>query len=269
MIARALSIAGSDSSGGAGIAQDLKTFDAYGVWGTTAVTAITAQSAAALGSWQEVPPDLVAEQIMAAVADGPIGGAKTGMLPTVAVIEAVVRAVQDAGISALVVDPVLVSTAGGALTKGDTVDALRALLLPRALVVTPNIDEAFTLTGVTVDSRSTQVEAAHALRALGARAAIVTGGHVDGVHAVDVLVDEEGVVHDLIAARVLTGAVHGTGCVFSAAIAAGLALGLGVHDAARRAKGFVTGAIQHRGLGASANPAWQTRIWPHAGHPFE
>lgn len=275
MIARALTIAGSDPSGGAGIQQDLKTFHALGVWGMSAVTSITVQNTMGVSSRHDIDPDVVRAQIAAVVTDIGVDAAKTGMLPTRALIEAVRLAVLEHGIPSLVVDPVLVASSGAALADRDAAHAIRTLLLPIAAVVTPNADEARALTGVTVATRAGQIEAAHALRDLGARAALVTGGHVDGDASVDILVDESGAVHELVGPRITTPHTHGTGCAFSAAVTAGLAKGLDVETAAREAKGFVTGAIEHslalgRGSGP-VNPGWRDRDapWPLAGHPFE
>jgi hydroxymethylpyrimidine/phosphomethylpyrimidine kinase len=274
MIARALSIAGSDSGGGAGIQQDLKTFQALGVWGMTAITAVTVQNTTGVSGFVELPPETVAEQILAVASDIGVDAAKTGMLASAAIIEAVAGAVRDAEIGRLVVDPVFISKHGDPLLRPDAVDALRTRIVPLALVVTPNAHEAGELGGVPVRDRAGQVEAARAILALGARGVLVKGGHVEGGDAVDVLATADGVV-EIVAPRFDTPNTHGTGCMLSAAIAAGLAKGADLEVAIREAKGFVTGAIEHslaigKGIGP-VNPSWRLGggPWHLAGHPFE
>lgn len=262
MIPRALSIAGSDSSGGAGIQQDLKTFHALGVWGMTAVTAVTVQNTLGVTGVVEIPPDTVAAQIAAVASDIGVDAAKTGMLANAAIIEAVAAAVRDAGIDRLVVDPVLVSKHGDALLAADAVDALVKLLLPLATIVTPNAVEAAQLAGGgEIAGRAGQVEAARAIEALGARAVLVKGGHLPGGDATDVLV-YGGQIIEIRGRRIEAAHTHGTGCMLSAAIAASLARGKPVEAAVRRAKDFVTGGIEHglalgKGIGP-VNPAWRS-----------
>lgn len=252
---RALTIAGSDPGGGAGIQQDLRTFQALGVWGTSAITAVTIQDTLGVHGTHRIPPETVAAQIAAVARDIGVDAAKTGMLPDAAIVEAVARAVADHGIEPLVVDPVMVSTSGDPLMEDDAIETLRATLLPRALLVTPNAREAERLTGVKVTTRAEQAEAARALLALGARAALVTGGHIeDGAHVVDVLIDEDG-THEISGPRIETPNTHGTGCVLSAAITAALARGAPLTDAVRRAKEVVTVALEHSlTLGAGPGP---------------
>jgi hydroxymethylpyrimidine/phosphomethylpyrimidine kinase len=239
---RALTIAGSDPSGGAGIQQDLKVFQASGVWGLSAVTALTSQDTIAIDGLLDISPDFLSMQIAACARDIGVDAAKVGMIPTRALVEAVADAIVRHGITAFVVDPVLVATSGDALTIDDTSEALHDLLIPRALVVTPNAAEAEQLAGVSIRDRATQIEAARALRKLGARNAIVTGGDVD---AADVLVTEAGEVIILEGERFDVGQVHGTGCTFSAALTAGLAKGWPVERAFRSAKGFTARAIEN------------------------
>lgn len=260
MIAKALSIAGSDSGGGAGIQQDLKTFQALGVWGMTAVTAITVQNTTGVSGVVEVPPETVAAQIAAVASDIGVDAAKTGMLASAPIIEAVARAVRDHEIDRLVVDPVFISKHGDALLRADAVEALRTEVIPLALVVTPNAHEAGELAGIEVRTRDDQVEAARVILGLGARAVLVKGGHLEGAEAVDVLATAHGVVQ-IGGPRFETPNTHGTGCMLSAAIAAGLAKGLGLEPAVREAKRFVTGAIEHalalgKGIGP-VNPSWR------------
>ncbi len=261
MICRALTIAGSDSGGGAGIQQDLKTFQALGVWGMTAITAVTVQNTIGVSGFLELPPETVAEQITAVAADIGVDAAKTGMLASAPIIEAVARAVRDAEIERLVVDPVFISKHGDPLMRSDAVDALRRLIVPLALIVTPNAHEASGLAGMpSVASHGEQVEAGHAIRALGARAVLVKGGHVGGGDAVDLLVTADG-VREFAAPRLDTPNTHGTGCMLSAAITAGLAKGFDLESAVAQAKEFVTGAIEHslaigKGIGP-VNPSWR------------
>ena len=237
----ALTIAGSDSSGGAGIQADLKTMSAFGVFGTTALTAVTAQNTLGVTESLFLSPGLVARQIDAVIDDIGADAAKTGMLGTAAVIEAVAERIAHHGIPNLVVDPVMIATSGAALIEDDAVGALRAALLPRACVVTPNIPEAETLSGVSVVSLETMEEAARAVHALGAANVLVKAGHMEG-SATDVLFDGE-VITRFTVERIEGGKIHGTGCTLSAAIASGLALGLELTDAVVRAKAFVTRAI--------------------------
>lgn len=272
-IARALTIGGSDPTGGAGIQQDLRTFASLGVWGLSAITAVTVQSTTGVSAVDGIDPQTVEAQIDAVAADIGIDAAKTGMLGSADVVYAVARAVRDNGIGPLVVDPVMAATSGGTLLADDAVQALVAELLPLATLVTPNAGEAERLTGVVVDSVSAQIEAARALRARGAAAVLVKGGHVRGERPVDVLVESDGEVHQIAGVWVDTTDTHGTGCVMSAAIAAGLATGLGLHASVRKAKGVVTRALERSlRLGNGPGPVFpapESGPWPLAGHPFE
>lgn len=243
----ALTVAGTDSSGGAGVVADVRTFAAHGVWAAVAVTAVTAQNAAGVGGIALIEPALVQAQ-MRSVAD--VRAVKTGMLGTAATVEAVADALPACP---LVVDPVIVSTSGTPLLDAAGVDALRRRLLPAAAVVTPNLAEAAALTGGAVGSRREMEQAALALLRLGCRAVLVTGGHLDDGTAADCLLGGAGAPVWLEGTR-LAGSAHGTGCVLSAAIAAGLALGDVVEDACRHAKDFVTRALERAGP-AGADPA--------------
>jgi len=238
----ALTIAGSDSGGGAGIQADLKTFAALGAHGTSAITAITAQNTVDVTDVFELPPRLVRAQIDAVVSDLGVDAAKTGMLSSAEIIEAVAAAVQAHAITKLVVDPVMVAKGGARLLRDDAVGALRSRLLPLAAVLTPNIPEAEVLLGHPVRSLDERREAARELLALGPRAVVVKGGHAEGA-AVDVYWDGSELV-ELIADRIETANTHGSGCVFSAAIAARLAAGRLAVDAVRDAKQFITNAIE-------------------------
>ncbi len=242
-VPRALTIAGSDSGGGAGIQADLKTFSALGVFGTSALTALTAQNTTGVFAVHEVPPEVVAAQIDAVVEDIGVDAAKTGMLSSAPIIEAVADRVRHHRIGNLVVDPVMVAKSGAPLLRPEAQDALRREILPLAAVVTPNLPEAETLLGRTIRDLAGMREAARALRDLGPRAVLVKGGHLQG-DAVDVLYDGEE-FEELRAPRVPSSYTHGTGCVLSAAIAAYLSKGLPVREAVRRGKEFVTEAIRY------------------------
>jgi len=239
----ALTIAGSDSGGGAGIQADLKTFAALGVHGTSAITAVTAQNTVEVSGIFELPVDLIRAQIKAVVEDLGVQAAKTGMLSSPAIIEAVAGAVEEFRIPNLVVDPVMVAKGGAKLLGDDAVDVLRRRLLPLAAVITPNLPEASVLLDRAVVTLGERRRAAADLVALGARFAVVKGGHAAG-DAIDVLADGSSIV-ELKADRIDTRNTHGSGCTFSAAIAAGLATGLDPLSAVRQAKEFVTAAIAH------------------------
>jgi hydroxymethylpyrimidine/phosphomethylpyrimidine kinase len=239
----ALTIAGSDSGGGAGIQADLKTFAALGVYGTSAVTAITAQNTLGVTDILELPPELVAAQIEAVMLDIGAAAAKTGMLSSAEIIEVVARAIAHFNIRNLVVDPVMVAKGGARLLRDDAVDALRRRLLPLAAVVTPNLPEAEVLLGRAIRTLDERRQAARDLVALGARAAVVKGGHADDAQAIDHYFDGTELV-ELKSPRIATANTHGSGCVFSAAIAADLAKGSDSLAAVLLAKEFVTGAIE-------------------------
>ncbi len=236
----ALTIAGSDSGGGAGIQADLKTFAALKVHGTSAITAITAQNTTGVTEILELPTTLIRQQIDAVFDDIGVQAAKTGMLSSVEIIAAVAEAVREHGIGPLVVDPVMVAKGGARLLRDDAVDALRAMLLPLAAVVTPNLPEAEVLLGRHVETVDERRQAARDLVALGARAAIVKGGHADDV--TDVFFDGTRLV-ELRGDRIDTRNTHGSGCVFSAAITAWLARGAEPLEAAGEAKKFIAQAI--------------------------
>lgn len=258
----ALTIAGSDSGGGAGIQADLRTFFAHGVLGTTALTAVTAQNTLGVTAWEAVSPALVKAQIAAVLADLPVRAVKTGMLGTASVITAVVEALaaSDGALTPtapglpLVVDPVMVATSGHRLLDADAEDALRRRLLPRALVLTPNLAEAAVLTGLGAEAPA---EAhADALRRLAEQAWIVVkGGHGSGPDSVDLVAPPDGPPFYLSGRRVKTRATHGTGCTLSAAITAGLALGATPADAIRHARWYVQKGIEHASpVGAGHGP---------------
>jgi hydroxymethylpyrimidine/phosphomethylpyrimidine kinase len=239
----ALTIAGSDSGGGAGIQADLKTFAAFGVYGTSAITAITEQNTLTVTEIHEIPVRTIRAQIDAVVNDIGVQAAKTGMLSSAAIIQAVSAAIQDHDIKNLVVDPVMVAKGGARLLHHDAIAALYTYLLPLAEVVTPNMPEAEVLLGRSLPTLEDRRQAARDLVALGPRAAVVKGGHSD-TDATDVYWDGIEMV-ELPGRRFDTKNTHGSGCAFSAAIAAGLAKGQGPLAAVRAAKVFISGAIEN------------------------
>ena len=286
--ARALTIAGSDSGGGAGIQADLKTFAAHGVHGMSAITAVTVQNSIGVQGFYELEPKAVFEQIESVVTDIGVDAAKTGMLASPGIIEAVADACERFGVPSLVVDPVAVSKHGDTLLRPEAVEALRTRLLPLATVVTPNTGEAELLAGVPVHEPGDMEAAARALYALGPRWVLVKGGHLTGADSVDLLWDGERPVW-LHARRLDTPHTHGTGCTLSAAITANLANGLDVVTAVREAKQYLTGAIAGsyplgKGIGPT-DPVWRLRAagmlrpggpshptassWPYAANPYE
>ncbi|HEX2235173.1 MAG TPA: bifunctional hydroxymethylpyrimidine kinase/phosphomethylpyrimidine kinase [Actinomycetota bacterium] len=256
----ALTIAGSDSGGGAGVQADLKVFFALGCHGTSAITALTAQNTVAVNGVHEVPTEFVVAQIEAVVDDLGVDAAKTGMLASAPIIDAVAKAVEAHGLEALVVDPVMVSKSGDRLLAEDAIEALRDRLLPLARVMTPNLHEASLLVGESIRSLDDMRAAARSLHGRGTRAVLVKGGHLEGDEAVDVFFDGEELV-ELRSERFDTGDTHGTGCALAAAITARLALGDATLPAVRFAKDFVAGAIRNsvrigRGHGP-VNPGWR------------
>jgi hydroxymethylpyrimidine/phosphomethylpyrimidine kinase len=238
----ALTIAGSDPSGGAGLQADLKTFTAFGVYGASVVTAVTVQDTRGVRATQPVQASLVADQLEAVMDDLAPAAAKTGMLPEAELVQVLVRCLRAQPLVRLVVDPVMVATSGVTLTSPAAIEVLRAELLPLAALVTPNLREAEVLTGRSVTDVAGMVDAARALVGLGARAALVTGGHLPG-DAIDVLFDGRRIV-ELRAPRVAIARTHGTGCAVSAAIVAGLALGRDLEAAVRTAKAWMTRALE-------------------------
>ncbi|MBX5450228.1 bifunctional hydroxymethylpyrimidine kinase/phosphomethylpyrimidine kinase [Thermogemmatispora sp.] len=256
---RALTIAGSDSSAGAGIQADLKTFAALEVYGLSAITAITAQNTLGVRAAFELPPELVEAQIDAVLEDLGADAAKTGMLATAPIIEAVARSVVRWKLR-LVVDPVMAAKSGDPLLQPEAVAALRSVLLPLAEVVTPNLPEAEMLIGRHIETLEEMREAARAIHDLGARHVVVKGGHrLDA--PVDIYFDGSS-FNELRAERIETRHTHGTGCTFSAAIAAFLARGLPVTDAVAEAKRYVTEAIRHApGLGHGHGPTEHFWRW--------
>jgi hydroxymethylpyrimidine/phosphomethylpyrimidine kinase len=250
----ALSIAGSDSGGGAGIQADLKTFHRFGVYGTSALTLVTAQNTLGVREVHLLPPELVVKQIEVVAADFEVRAAKTGALGSEELIEAVAASVGEHAIPNLVVDPVMISKHGDPLLPAGAASALERSLFPRAALVTPNLREATELLGGTVESEDRMRDAARAIRDLGAAAVLVKGGSLPGEEAVDLFYDGGEFVR-LAAPRIDTPHTHGTGCTCSAAITALLARGLTLIDAVRRAKDFMSRAIAGApGLGHGHGP---------------
>jgi hydroxymethylpyrimidine/phosphomethylpyrimidine kinase len=260
----AVTIAGSDSGGGAGIQADLKTFSALGVYGASVIAALTAQNTKGVTAVHDVPADFVAAQIDAVFSDLAVGAVKIGMLSQPAVIEAVADGLARWRQTKVVLDPVMVATSGDRLIAPDAVEVLKRVLIPRALVITPNLAEA----GALLDAPPARTEAemrvqGERLLALGARAVLIKGGHGEGAESVDLLV-APGAVTRLAAARIATKNTHGTGCTLSAAIAAGLAKGLDLSAAARAAKDYVSAAIaasQRLTIGSGHGPVHHFHAW--------
>ncbi|MHC1741631.1 MAG: bifunctional hydroxymethylpyrimidine kinase/phosphomethylpyrimidine kinase [Syntrophobacteraceae bacterium] len=241
-IPKALTIAGSDSGGGAGIQADLKTFAALGVYGMSAVTALTAQNTVGVHGVHEMDPDFVSAQIHAVVGDIGVDAVKTGMLANAPIIERVAEDIRKLGISTLVVDPVMVAKSGDPLLRRDAVQTLARELLPLALVVTPNLHEASELAQLDVADSSSMRTAARKIHDLGPRFVVIKGGHLPG-RPMDLLYDGREFI-EMSNMRHDTPHTHGTGCTFASAIAAGLARGLETVDAVKQAKDYITGAIR-------------------------
>lgn len=239
-----LSVAGSDPSGGAGIQADLKTATALGVYGGAVLTSLTAQNTGGVTGIFPVPPEFVVEQYEAVVRDLDVAALKIGMLGTTDVVVALADAIRRYPVRDVVLDPVMVATSGDRLVPEETVDAIREHLVPLATVVTPNLPEAAALTGAGEPAdRDAMTDAAARIRALGAQAALVKGGHAGGPDALDVLVDAEGPAV-FVSTRVDTPNTHGTGCTLSSGIASLLTYPMPLREAIREAKRYLTGALQ-------------------------
>ena len=249
----ALTIAGSDPSGGAGLQADLKTFHRFGVYGEAVVTLITVQNSRGVTRVDGLSADLVTAQIDAVLSDIPPRAAKTGALGSSAVVEAVATLAASFAFP-LVLDPVMISKHGARLLDPDSVGMLVKRLVPSAFLLTPNLDEAAELAGFPVRDRESMLKAARAIADLGARNVLVKGGHLEG-DALDLLYTASGAVHEFSAPRIATRHTHGSGCTYSAAITAELAKGTALEEAVRLAKAFVTRAIStNPGLGAGQGP---------------
>lgn len=243
MTAIAVTIAGSDSGGGAGIQADLKTFSALGVYGASVITALTAQNTMGVQGIHDVPPAFVAQQIDSVFSDLSVDAVKIGMLSQPAIIEAVADGLDHHRATQVVLDPVMVAASGDRLLAPEAVDALRHVLLPRALIVTPNLPEAAALLNAPLaQDEQAMWRQAERILAFGPRAVLVKGGHGTGTESTDILLDAQG-VRRFTAPRIETLNTHGTGCTLSSAIAAGLAKGLPLDDAVAAGKSFISAAI--------------------------
>lgn len=251
-IVTALSIAGSDCSGGAGIQADLKTFAALGVYGMSAITTVVAENTQAVFCRQDIAPDVLAAQIEAVLGDIPPDAVKIGLLPSAAAVRTVAVALKGAALP-VVLDPVMVASAGRTLHGADMLEALKAELLPLVTLITPNLAEATALTGLPVENHLQRQAAARKLKDLGPRAVLLKGGHLDRA-AEDLYYDGEGFC-TFTSPRIDTKNTHGTGCTLSSAIAAYLARGYALTQAVEKAKAYITGAIAHGlALGRGAGP---------------
>jgi hydroxymethylpyrimidine/phosphomethylpyrimidine kinase len=260
----AVTIAGSDSSGGAGIQADLKTFSALGVYGASVITALTAQNTRGVTAIHDVPPAFIAAQMDAVFSDLAVGAVKIGMLSQPAVIDTVAAGLARHGQTNVVLDPVMVAASGDRLLADAAIDVLRRALIPRAMIVTPNLPEAAALLGGPIARNEADMrEQAERLLKLGCRAVLIKGGHAEGPESVDLLVEPTAVAR-LTAERVATHNTHGTGCTLSSAIAAGLAKGQDLATAVRKAKDYVTAAIaaaDRLGVGSGHGPTHHFHAW--------
>jgi hydroxymethylpyrimidine/phosphomethylpyrimidine kinase len=259
----ALTIAGSDSGAGAGIQADLKTFAAHGVYGTSAITAVTAQNTLGVTSFDALPPGLIRQQIEAVVLDLGADAAKTGMLPSAAIVEAVSQAISDFDIPFVVVDPVMLAKSGDDLTADDAIEAMKGSLFHHAFVVTPNIPEAERLSDLTIVTDDDRREAARRILALGPSLVVIKGGHFASPDIADLLYDGRDFTefrHERVPGR----HTHGTGCTFAAALTAHLAAGRTVRESIPLIQEYVAGAIRHAPeLGEGTGP--MNHFWRRSG----
>jgi len=261
-VPRVLTVAGSDCSGGAGIQADLKTFTALGVYGMSALTAVTVQNTGGVLEVHTLPPELVYRQIEAVVRDMGVDAVKVGMLWKGEVVESVALAVERFGLDKLILDPLIRATDGTPLISEEGLGILRDRLLPRALLLTPNAPEAGELCGIEVRNPEDMEECARRLLSMGVRAVVIKGGHLEGKEAVDLFYDGRTGFRYLVGERIRVGCVRGTGCTFSAAVAAYVAKGYELAESVRRAKEFVREVIRRSfslGRGCrSPNHLWRT-----------
>jgi hydroxymethylpyrimidine/phosphomethylpyrimidine kinase len=260
----AVTLAGSDSGGGAGIQADLKTFSALGVYGASVITALTAQNTKGVTAIHDVPAEFVAAQMDAVFSDLDVSAVKIGMVSQRGVIETVAAGLARWRQSQVVLDPVMIATSGDKLLAPDAVEVLKRVLMPRALVVTPNLPEAAALLDAPIADSETAMRAqGERLLALGARAVLIKGGHGGGVESVDLLIEPTAFTR-LAADRIATANTHGTGCTLSSAIAAGLAKGLSLAEAVRAAKTYVTDALAAANrikIGSGHGPVHHFHAW--------
>lgn len=260
-VRRALTIAGSDSGGGAGIQADLKTFQELGVFGMSAVTAITAQNTLGVHGVYPMTAKAVEQQIDVVLSDIGVDAVKTGMLFSADIIEAAARKLKEHQCKHVIVDPVMIAKGGASLLQEEATEALKQVLLPIALVVTPNIPEAEVIAGMSIQSEADKKEAAIAIAALGVKNVLIKGGHDKGAKTVDLLYDGSA-FHTFTGTRIDTKDTHGTGCTFSAAMTAAIAKGASVRTAAETAKQFIQAAIEdglHIGQGHGPTNHWAYR----------
>ncbi len=243
VIRKALTIAGSDSGGGAGIQADLKTFQELGVFGMSALTAVTAQNTLGVHGVYPMSTEAVEKQIDAAASDIGVDALKTGMLFSAEIIEAVARKIKEHSFTNVIVDPVMIAKGGASLLQEEATEALKTLLLPLALVVTPNIPEAEVISGMKIKSEEDKKKAARAIANLGVKNVLIKGGHDEGNKTIDLLYDGE-TFYTFTGERINTKHTHGTGCTFSAAMTASIAKGASVRTAAETAKQFIQAAIE-------------------------
>ncbi|HKF10419.1 MAG TPA: bifunctional hydroxymethylpyrimidine kinase/phosphomethylpyrimidine kinase [Xanthobacteraceae bacterium] len=260
----ALTIAGSDSGGGAGIQADLKTFSALGVYGASVISALTAQNTRGVSAIHDVPAHFVAAQMDAVFSDLDVGAVKIGMVSQRAIIEAIAAGLERWRQSNVVLDPVMIAASGDKLLADDAIEVLKAALIPRALVVTPNLPEAAALLDAPIARNEAEMrEQGERLLALGAQAVLVKGGHGSGPESVDLLIGPNTFAR-LAADRIATENTHGTGCTLSSAIAAGLAKGLALSEAVGAAKRYVTDALvaaDRIKIGSGHGPAHHFHTW--------
>jgi hydroxymethylpyrimidine/phosphomethylpyrimidine kinase len=264
MTAIAVTIAGSDSGGGAGVQADLKTFSALGVYGASVVTALTAQNTKGVSAIHDVPAAFVAAQMDAVFSDLAVGAVKIGMVSQSAVIETIAAGLERWRQDKVVLDPVMIATSGDKLLAPDAVDVLKRVLMPRALIVTPNLPEAAALTDAPIAGTESEMRAqGERLLALGAKAVLLKGGHGGGAESVDLLLEPAACTR-LAADRIATRNTHGTGCTLSSAIAAGLAKGVDLAEAVRAAKAYVTAALAAGNrikIGSGHGPVHHFHAW--------
>jgi hydroxymethylpyrimidine/phosphomethylpyrimidine kinase len=260
----ALTIAGSDSGGGAGIQADLKTFSALGVYGASVITALTAQNTKGVSAIHDVPADFIAAQIDAVFSDLAVAAVKIGMVSQRAAIEAIAAGLERWRQSKVVLDPVMIAASGDRLLAPDAVDVLKRVLIPRALVITPNLPEAAALLDAPIAESEAEMRVqGERLLALGSKAVLVKGGHAEGAESVDLLIEPSAITR-LAADRIATRNTHGTGCTLSSAIAAGLAKGLSLAEAVRAAKTYLTDALaaaERIKIGSGHGPVHHFQAW--------
>jgi hydroxymethylpyrimidine/phosphomethylpyrimidine kinase len=260
----ALTIAGSDSGGGAGIQADLKTFSALGVYGASVITALTAQNTKGVSAIHDVPADFIAAQIDAVFSDLAVAAVKIGMVSQRAAIETIAAGLERWRQSKVVLDPVMIAASGDRLLAPDAVDVLKRVLIPRALVITPNLPEAAALLDAPIAESEAEMRVqGERLLALGSKAVLVKGGHAEGAESVDLLIEPSAITR-LAADRIATRNTHGTGCTLSSAIAAGLAKGLSLAEAVRAAKTYLTDALaaaERIKIGSGHGPVHHFQAW--------